>query len=136
MTDLSITASAVIAATSATKRAGTAGATITAGQMVYYDPADQKYKLADADSATAEVRTPTGCALNGASDGQPITIAEKGDITMNAVLTAGTAYYQSATPGGIAPVGDLMSGDYATVVGIAKSTTVLALEINASGVAL
>jgi hypothetical protein len=136
MADLVITAAAVLAAATAVKEAGTAGATITAGQMVYRDSADGKYKLADSNSATAAVRVPRGIALNGASDGQPLTIARSGDITMNAVLTAGVAFYMSDTPGGICPVADVGAGEFATVLGIAKSTTVLALDINASGVSL
>lgn len=136
MTDISVTASAVVAAAAAVKESGTAGATITAGQMVYRDPADGKYKLADSNGASALIRTPRGIALNGASDGQPMTIAKSGDITMNAVLTAGVAFYLSDTPGGICPVADIGSGEYATSLGIAKSTTVLTLNITASDVAL
>ncbi len=136
MADISITASAVLAAASAVTETGVAGATITAGQMVYRDTADRKYKLADANGASALIRTPRGIALNGGSDGQPLTIAREGDITMNAVLTEGVAMYLSDTAGGICPVADVGSGEYATVLGIAKSSTVFALSINASGVAL
>lgn len=136
MADLSITASAVVPGTNATVEHGTAGATITAGQVVYRDASDGKYKLADADSATAAVRVPRGVALNGGSDGQPLAIARSGDVTVNAVLTAGTAYYLSATAGGIAPLADLLTGDDVVLLGLAKSTTVLALDIQVSGATL
>lgn len=136
MADLSITASAVVPGTNATVEHGTAGATITAGQVVYRDVSDGKYKLADSDSATAAVRVPRGVALNGGADGQPLAIARSGDVTVNAVLTAGTAYYLSATAGGIAPLADLTTGDDVVLLGLAKSTTVLALDIQVSGATL
>lgn len=136
MADLSITAGNVVRGSTSQTEAGTAGATITAGQVVYRDVSDGKYKLADCDSATAEVRSPRGVALNGASDGQPLTILLSGDVTIGATLTAGTTYYLSATPGGIAPVGDLGTGDYPVVVGIATSTSVLKVDFVEAGVAL
>lgn len=140
MADLSITAASVLAGTGATTRRGQAGETITAGQAVYLDTGDSQWKLADSDSATAAVRgegsAGLGIALNGASDGQPITVLTEGPITIGATLTAGVAYYLSDAPGGICPVGDLATGDYPAVIGIATSTTVLNVDPNASGVAL
>lgn len=124
MADISITATAVAPGTDAVIRNGTAGATITAGQPVYLD-ANNRYQLADSDSATALARSPVGHALHGASSGQPLAIIETGDLTLNAVLTAGLAYYLSKTAGGICPVADIASGGYPVVLGIAKSTTVL-----------
>ncbi|WP_297842915.1 hypothetical protein [uncultured Roseibium sp.] len=136
MADLTITAANVVKGVGAKTEAGTAGATITAGQAVYRDSADGKYKLSDADSATAAVRGVRGIALNGASDGQPLTILKEGLLTIGATLTAGTMYYLSDEPGGICPVADLATGDYPTAIGIATSTSVLDVKINESGVAL
>jgi hypothetical protein len=136
MADLVITAANVLAGSGAKKVAGTAGATITAGQVVYLDSADSEYKLADADSATAAVRSPAGIALHGASDGQPLTILSKGPITIGATVTAGVAYYLSPTAGGICPVADLLTGDYPTVLGLATSATVIEVDIQVAGVAL
>lgn len=136
MADLSITAASVVKGAGAAVTHGTAGATITAGQVVYLDSADNEYKLADADSATAGVRSPVGIALHGASDGQPLAICTSGPLTIGATLTAGVAYYLSATPGGIAPVADLSTGDYPVIMGIATSTTVLNVKIQESGVSL
>ena len=136
MADLTITAANVVRGSNAKIEHGDAGATITAGQCVYRDTTDGEYKLSDADSGTAAVRSVRGIALNSASDGQPMTILRSGDITIGASVTAGVAYYLSDTPGGIAPVADLATGDYPTLIGIAKSTTVIAVKINESGVAL
>lgn len=125
MADLSLTASAIVAASGANLKRGTAGATITAGQIVYLDASDSKYKLADADNLPAAGVTAVFMALNGASDNQPISVLQGGDVTMGSVLTAGTAYYLSPNPGGIAPLADVQSGDDVIVLGVAKSATVL-----------
>jgi len=136
MTDISITAANVLPGSDARTEGGTAGATVTAGQMVYLDTATNTYKLADSNSATADARAPNGVALHGASAGQPLTIQKSGDITIGGTLTPGVAYYLSDTPGGLCPVADLSSGEYPCIIGIAKSTTVLDISIQASGVAL
>ena len=136
MADLTLTAANVLAGSNATTNLGTAGATITAGQVVYFDDTTKTYKLADTDSATAAVRSPAGIALNGASAGQPLMVQTGGDITLGAVLTAGVAYYLSGTAGGICPVADVTSGDYPVILGMAKSTSVLAIKIVEAGVAI
>jgi hypothetical protein len=136
MASLSITAANVIAGSNATIERGIAGATITAGVVVYKDTADGKYKIADADSATALARDPRGIALNGASNGQPLAIIRSGDVTIGATMTAGLVYYLSPTPGEIGVVGDVLSGDDPIVLGQAKSTTVLTVKINDPGVTL
>lgn len=136
MADLSITASSVASSSTARLVRGTAGATFTAGQTGYYDEAAGTYKLADCDSGTAAARSLAGIALNGASAGQPVVFHVEGDLTINAVLTAGVTYYLSPNAGGICPVADLASGDYPTILGIAKSTTVLSVKIHESGVPL
>lgn len=136
MADLSITAANVLAQAGAITDVANFGATVTAGQMIYKDTSDGTLKLADNNSATAAARTPLGMALNGGGAGQPCKFIKEGDVAMGAILTAGVAYYLSDTPGGICPVADLASGEYPTVIGIAISTTVLRIKINASGVAL
>lgn len=136
MSDLSITAASVIAGSGARKINGIAGATITAGKVVYQEASTGKFKLADCDSATDEVRSPFGIALNGASDGQPLTVLTEGPVTIGATMTAGVAYYLSPNAGGIAPVADVLTGDHTIILGIATSTTVLDVNIQESGVAI
>lgn len=136
MADISITAANVVKGSNAVVEAGTAGAAITAGQVVYKDAADGKYKLADADSATAAAKAPRGIALNGASDGQPLSIIRSGDVTIGATLTPGTAYYLSPVAGGIAPLADVASGDDVVLLGLAESASVLAVDIQITGVTL
>lgn len=135
MTDLSVTAASVVRGSNASIENGyDAGETITAGQAVYFDPSTNKWMKADANATTALARTPRGIALNGASASQPISVQTRGDITFNAVFTAGVTYYLSDTPGGICALADVGSGEYFAILGIAKSTTVLAFAPSYSGV--
>lgn len=135
MTDISITAASVLAGTGAQTATGISGATLTAGKAVYLDNTTKTWKLADANG-TGELLVPEGITLNGASAGQPVSVHLKGPITIGATLTAGTAYYLSDTPGGICPLADVGSGENVVLIGIAASTTVLNVDIQAPGVTL
>jgi hypothetical protein len=137
MSDIAITAANVIAGSNSVRESGTAGATVTAGQVVYKDASDSnKFKLADCNSATAAARSPYGIALHASLAGQPLAVLTSGNITIGGTLTAGVAYYLSGTPGGVRPVADNTTGDYPVILGIAKSTTVLNVNIQEAGVAL
>jgi hypothetical protein len=133
MAVLTITAANVAKGARANTKNGTAGAAITQGQPVYLDAATDTLFPADADVlASAAV---VGIALNAASTGQPVTYQTSGPITIGATVVTGTAYYASTTTGGICLESDLASGDFATFLGFATSTTVITLDIKASGVA-
>jgi len=136
MADITITAANVVAGSNVTTEQGTAGETIAAGKAVYKSSTTMKYMLADNNSATAEARTALGIALNTASLNQPLMILKSGDITIGATLDPeAPAYYLSDTPGGICPVADVGDGEYFCLIGLAKSTSVLAVRIQATGVA-
>ncbi|CAI2935027.1 hypothetical protein [Aminobacter niigataensis] len=135
MTDISITAANVVAGENSSRDTGSAGEAITAGQPVY-KAATGKWMLADSNSATAAARKAGGIALNSASLNQPLAVHKAGDITIGGTLTPGVAYYLSDTPGGICPVADIGAGEYVCLLGIAKSASVLAVGIQAPGVAL
>lgn len=136
MVDIAITAANVVAGADAVTVSGKAGETITAGQVVYKAASGGKWALADSNSATAEVRTPVGIALNGAALNQPITVQTAGSITIGGTLVAGVAYYLSDTPGGICPIADVGAGEYVSIIGIATTTAILNVGIKSSGVAL
>lgn len=136
MTDLSITAASVVAGSNGTAEHGTAGETITAGKVVYKSSTTGKFMLADSNSGTAEARNPRGVALNGASLNQPITVLKQGDVTIGATLMPGSRYYLSETPGGVQPEADLGAGENVALLGIAKSASVLAVDIQTPGVTL
>ena len=136
MADLTITAANVIAATGARTIAGTAGATITAGQVVHISPTTRRFLLSDADAAGVGAVTAFYIALNGASNGQPLVALRIGNITIGATMVAGTEYYVSPNPGGICPRADLTAGDNVILLGIASSTTVLKVDPIIPGVTL
>lgn len=136
MADLTITAANVVAGSGSVQETNLAGETIAAGKAVYRSSSTKKWMLADSNSATAEARKAGGIALNGASLNQPITVHKAGDLTIGATLTAGTAYYLSDAPGGICPLADVGSGEFVCQLGLAKSTTVLAVDIQFPNVAL
>lgn len=127
MAALSVTAANVVKGSDAQVTYGIAGATITAGQTVYLDSSDSKFKLADADSATAAVRACAGIALNGAADGQPLAVQTLGDLGFGAILTAGLIYCLGDVAGGIIPSADLSAGERVWILGIAKTTSTLGM---------
>ncbi|MBY3386401.1 hypothetical protein [Rhizobium laguerreae] len=136
MADLVISSGLVVAGADSSAVSGVAGETIAAGKAVYQSSTTKKWMLADSNSATAEARQAKGIALNGASLNQPIAIHKGGDLTIGATLTAGQALYLSDTPGGLCPLADVGSGEYLCLIGLAKSTTVLDVNIQFPGVAL
>lgn len=136
MADITITPANVVKGANARTEDGIAGATVTAGQVGYKDDSTSKYLLADNNSVTADARRGVGVFLNGAANNQPVELVFEGDVTIGATLTPGTAYYLSDTPGGICPAADLASGEYVCLLGIAKSATVLALDIQFPNVAI
>lgn len=135
MADLTITAANVRPATAgASQETGIAGASITAGQVVYKDATTGKYLLADAD-VLASSRA-VGIALHASADNQPLTVQTKGDdVTIGATVAVGETYVVSTTTGGIAPLSDLSSGDFPTILGYAPEAGKLKLNIIQYGVA-
>lgn len=134
MADLSITAADVYAADGAvSKQEYVAGATIAAGDVVYVDTANSNVlKLAQADGTALEA-TVKGIALCGAATGQPVVIATSGDLDVGASLTVAAVYILSATAGKIAPVADLASSSFASIIGVATAADNLKLNIFNSG---
>lgn len=129
MPALTITASAIISGTGATKQAGIAGATLTAGLPVYKDSADSdKLKAADCDASSAAA-TVVGITLHAALSGQPITYQTSGTLAFGAILTVGKIYVAGATAGEINPSADLTTGWRTSILGVATSTSNLAMNI-------
>lgn len=142
MADITITPSAVIPSTVALarRRRAIAGATIAAGEEIYLDTADSnRAKLADANAATALIRTAIGLALNSASSGQPVDyIVEDDDLTIGTHgITINGAIIGSGTPGKLAPIADNATGIFTRLCAIAKTATKISYSARglASGVA-
>jgi len=129
MADLTITAASVVSY--GTTSVGTAGATITAGQVVRLNTSLQLVLASDDSSTNASI---AGIALHGASSGQPLTYHVKGSIDVGATLSVGKIYVVS-TSGGIAPVDDIAGGEYVTFLGVATAANRLLVNVTKSGVA-
>lgn len=134
MAAISITAANVLASAQAVKELCTAGATITAGQVVYLDTSTGTVKLADADASSTTAKA-YGIALGGAASGQPILICkEDPDFTPGGTLSLSVAsdagiYILDGTAGAFCPMGDRAAADYPVIIGVAKSTTKMFFKI-------
>lgn len=136
MADLTVTAASVLW-TSGSKLTGTAGASVTAGQVLYLDSAAGTLKLAQSDGTTAEADA-VGIALHAAGSGQPLTYAAQGAlINIGATTSKATTYVVSAAAGGVAPQADLVSTNKITRLGYATATDgSFVVDIRATGVAV
>lgn len=111
----------------------TFGETIAQGMPVYKATADSEYYKADADAeATASC---DGIALTAGGNGEEGVIIESGPVDVGATLTVGATYVVSTTAGAIAPIADLGTGDYVTILGVASAADTLLLNIDVTGVA-
>ena len=135
MADLSVTAANVLAAANATKKTGVAGAAITAGDSLYADSTDGNKLKPALHSGTEEQAECVGVALNDAADEQPAHYLSEGDLNPGATVAVGTAYAVGAAAGGIAPIVDVGTGDFMTIIGIATTTSNLKLRLAVGGVA-
>ena len=137
MSDLSVTASQVLAGSDAEYYDGIAGETVTAGQTIYLSTSDNLLYKADADSLSkADVK---GVALHGASASQPLRVQTKGTVTIGAAasIAVGTVFWLSQAAGGISPFVDLDAGGmYGTYLGVGNSSNGIVLGIHASGLLL
>lgn len=135
MANLAITAAEVLPTALTQRRAGTAGAAISAGDVVYLDPVTQTYKLFDGNDTGANTYDPC-IALNSAAAGQPLGVAVGGDLTIGATAAAvtGTVYAAGIIAGKMMPVADLASGNRVTIIGVGKASNKLALILANSGV--
>ncbi len=100
-----------------------ANAAIAAGKSCYYDPTTGKWGLADAN-ATATIAGAYGLAVSLSSadaDGSQIVLAGPGcvvNIGAGAAIAVGKPIIVSATAGGLADAGDVVTaGNFVSIVG-------------------
>lgn len=100
---------------------GTAGATIAAGNLVYFDVGSGQWKLATAATAATVNNVLLGIAQGAGTSGNSITngILLQGVDAHQTGLSAGVIQYASNTPGAISA----SAGTTIVVVGIAKDAT-------------
>jgi opacity protein-like surface antigen len=142
--DVVPTPSSVAKSAGATVSEGVAGASITAGQVVYIDTAaNNVLKLADCNGS-ATTAAVAGIALHAAATGQPLRYAIKDpNFTPGFTVGVGRVYTTSQTPGGIAPNADNepsatpgATGCFTTVIGIGKTASTMFLQPMSAGVAI
>lgn len=111
------------------------GATISAGQALYLDSADNKYKLADANVSLA-IAAVKAVAITPGVDGSYGLVATSGTIVLVGASggVVGDSYVVSATAGGITQHGDLTAGQYVSRIGTLSSATEMLLAIEATGI--
>jgi hypothetical protein len=130
MADYSQTAASFQHSADATKKPVTFGGTIVAGQPVYRDAADGKYKLARANAGTTD--DVAGFAACGGADGQAgVIITKDPDCIMGMTMTKGDIICLSpGAAGGLCEEGDaaITTGAFKVVLGIATSTTNAAIN--------
>ena len=111
-----------------------AGLAVSIGQAIYLDTTTGKYSPADADlSATADV---AGIAITSADADGYLSMLSTTDLILGATLVTGDPYFLSTNAGSICSHSDLGAGDYVTLIGFASSTSVLELDITATGIVI
>ena len=110
----------------------TAGATIAAGEAVYFNETTGEVELAIADSTAPEKADNfIGFAAEAGTDGNPIKVFTGMGlpVTSRTGMTANTVYWLSdATPGSIQTAAPADQADPAVVVGIADAAAELMLQ--------
>lgn len=113
--------------------AGTAGATLAFGDLVYLAAADSRWELADADAASTSGDVILGfCVLAAAADGDPTTILYRGKIRADAAfpdLTIGAPAYVGTTAGDIQVAQPSGTDDVIRRVGWGKTINELIVDI-------
>lgn len=109
------------------------GESVTQGQPVFL-AADGKYYRCDANDTAIKARC-AGIALQPGIADSPAVIALPGStpgeslVNLGATLAAGMVYCVGATVGEIVPYADLTTGDYVTIIGVAKTTALLDFQV-------
>jgi len=136
MADLTVAAANVVADYQAKIKSGEAGEALSAGDTIYIKAsASDELWLAKHDGTAVEA-VAVGIVLADAADGETVSYITEGELALGSVLTAGVVYGLSATYGAVAPITDTGSGDYVTVLGVAKSAGTLQVKIIVSGATL
>lgn len=131
MANITITAASFIPSASAVYL-GTiciAGETIVAGAPVYLHTDAKYYKAA---AATLGASTAVGIAANGAAANQRFNVVSSDTAAACGSVfgAAGVTLLLSEDYGLLAPVADILSGDYVTVVGVSQSASTLQFDFS------
>lgn len=142
MANLTITAASVLQPTSNPQTSvQIAGEALTRGQVVYQLTADSKWYKADAltvaKAGNSEGSAKLRIVLSDVAAGQLVLLLEPGQTyTVGATVSIGKLYVLSATAtsGLICLNTDLVSTNYFTVIGIARTADTIDFYPNSTGV--
>ena len=127
MADLTITAANVKLKNSGPWSSGVAGEAIAQGEPVY-QASGLLYRADNNDGAVKAAAV--GIALMPASTGQTFIYARPGaQIDIGATLAVTETYIVSANVGKVAPIGDLATGNFLTILGVATAASTLLVQI-------
>lgn len=111
---------------------GTAGATLAFGDLVYFQAADSRWELVDADAEATSGPLMLGmCVLAAAGDGSATNILRWGKIRADAnfpPLTIGAPAYAGLTPGDIQVAQPNATDDVIRIVGYGITADVLLFQ--------
>jgi hypothetical protein len=110
------------------------GATVAAGNPLYLDTTDSKYKLADSDLSAAAAAAKGVAITPGVNAGNGLLAIGGAIILVGTTMVVGKTYYVGPTAGEIIPAEDLATGHNVTRLGTAATTTQLNLSIEATGI--
>jgi hypothetical protein len=130
MADLSQTAANVaIGASTTPTQTVQVGEAVTQGMPLYFHT-DGKWYQCDANDGVAKAHVGAIALSPASSNGyaliaKPSETPERSLVNLGATLAVGTAYAVSATKGAIAPVADITTTQFVSIIGIAYSASLL-----------
>jgi hypothetical protein len=132
MANLSQTAGNVKLKSNGPYGSAVAGESLTQGQPIYLS-SSQAFRCDNNDGANKAACV--GIVLTPATVGQTFLYALPGSsVDLGATLTIAETYIVSATVGAIAPIADLASTNYLTILGVARDASTLFFSPVVSGV--
>lgn len=111
-----------------------AGEAIVPGNTVYKKASDEKYYKTLTSGAAEAAAIGEAVSYAPAADDW-FVIVKSGDWKPGGTMVLGGAYVVDVAAGAISPEADLGTGEFCTNLGRAKTTTIMTLNIKASGVA-
>ncbi|MBW7905272.1 MAG: hypothetical protein LC135_05470 [Phycisphaerae bacterium] len=114
-----------------------AGEQLAAGDVIYLDAADgSKAKKAECDGVVDKAKV-AGIVVNSAYTGQPVSYVATGDVTVDAAAFGGVGrlLVLSPTAGKLMDVGDLINGQFVSLVGWSIAVNKLKLDLALTGLA-
>lgn len=108
--------------------------------MPLYLHTDGKYYQCDANDGVAKAECAAIALTPGTTDAWglaalPSSVPGRSLVNLGATLTVGTVYGISATKGAIAPIADITSTQFVTVIGIATTTALIDFQTSISNTA-